>query len=1094
MRFLENAKKYILSYTITSSKVFFMLVKRAIMILLGLLLLMGPVTAYYADPTHGTGFSPSDSTKIWIIADTGQQNVIKLVAYNTTPGFVGPIINAPVAFSIDNPLLGTITPVSNTTDSNGVALCTFTVNATHPTSGTARITANVVSGETSGVTYHSILYWDQKIDHNVPYNAVFYYSNDGSVETVIPVTISLFDRWGNVVDNRFETEKSLPAHNITLHVNGPSPPNNCGFTDYGLVHDKTFNLDANGNVTVNITPATKPGWHYILMDSMGSIPEQMKLFDTVANGKPFSMTQSFSPDGSPYATVLADGTSKFTFYYSLYDKYGNPTQDQGVWINTSDGNILQTSMETTGQVWSTYGPKSFTGLYPINATAAGNTTLMCNKTVRFYNTTAVNIDMSANPQTMPSRDANSAIYSNISAKITDIMGNGVAGEVVTFTLHDMVNSPVSANETKNSSFSSSSKLWTTTATSDAQGYATVNLYPAKYAIATELGYQQQVSGTGIVTAAWKGNQTDIHLTWKNYPYLSAVVAVNPQKVKVGDSVNVSIKLNGDGWALVPKPSDVVLVTDLSGSMLDTMGTGTKLTATKTALKQFVALSNGKMYLSLASFANDPSGYSTQAMQLWNLQNSGTTPKPFDPYMDKSLMTAAYQQPNKWYGDARIDTDLTTDSPTLNNTIGNFTYTYGSYTYTGYGANGGTDLAGGLEAGLTELNTKGYAGHNMSIVIMTDGIANMAPVNSSFPLKAYIPSDYDGTGSTIAKTAAIKIASAIKADARNIKIYTIAFGSDADTATLTSIASPGCNYVASDATALSTVYQTIYGQVFTDASVDTDVALDMHNLIVNSNPVSAGNYFNYQYNTTTSPGSTMLDKYNKTPLGAINQHLVPGFDVSTGLPFPSIGPIIINQTDYWNDAAHPQQLAFNIGTIKLNETWQADFSLQVLKEGDIQVFGPASQVCFQNGAAGATFNNCMGLGNASFTASMNPTNLGVSENIIKISGLARTDGGLDDPVKGTLPVTWTTVYTGSSMITEEVSYIYNGGVPVRFDVKTLNPAAGDLNSPQISILNTDKLPPGGYTIQVHAFTNDATDTNECGPYSFTTQGRSFIKLE
>jgi len=309
-----------------------MIVKRAIMILLGLLLLMGQVTAYYASPP-GTSFLPSDPTKIWIIADVGQQNVIKLVAYNNTPGYVGPIENTQVAFGIDNPLLGTISPLSTSTDTNGEALCTFTVNSTHPTSGTARITADVISteGATGGATYHTILNWDQKIDHNVPYNAVFAYANEGDVESVIPVKISIFDRWDNRVDNK----RPAPTHQLTLHVNGPSPPNDCGFTDYGLVHDNKFDLDPNGEVSVSITPATKPGWHYILMDPMDSIPEQIKMFTTVANGVPFSMTQSFSPDGVPYATVLADGTSQFTFYYNLYDKYGNPTQNQWIWINTS---------------------------------------------------------------------------------------------------------------------------------------------------------------------------------------------------------------------------------------------------------------------------------------------------------------------------------------------------------------------------------------------------------------------------------------------------------------------------------------------------------------------------------------------------------------------------------------------------------------------------------------------------------------------------------------------------------------------------------------------------------------------------------------
>lgn len=653
------------------------------------------------------------------------------------------------------------------------------------------------------------------------------------------------------------------------------------------------------------------------------------------------------------------------------------------------------------------------------------------------------------------------------------MGNGVAGEVVTFTLHGVTDSPVSANETKNASFSSSSTVLTATAVSDVNGFATVKLYPAKFATTTEPGYNQQVTGTGTVTADWDGNQRDIQLTWKNYPYLSAVVAVNPQQVKVGDIVNVSIILTGDGWALVPPPADVVLVTDLSGSMGENMApSGTKITNAKAALKQFVALSNGKVNIALASYGNSPSP-SNEAMQLWNIQSANASAHPFNPY--GSVTDRASTKPsNTGASDAMIDRDLTTSSTNLNTTIGN------------YNDQASTDIAGGLNAGLQELNTKGYPGHNQTIVLMTDGIANMAPINATFPLKSYQPSDYNGGTDTsvIAKTAAINIATNIKN--QHIKIYTIGFGSDADTATLTAIASPGCYYTASDGTALAQVYTTIYGQVFTDASVNTVTSLDFGNLIVNNNPPAAGNYFSYIANTT-APGSTLLDKYNITPNGAINQHLSPGTDPVSGFPY-GIGPIIINQSDYYN--ANNQQLQFNIGTIKVNDTWKTDFQLMALKEGNIQIFGPDSKICFTNGNAG---NSCMALPNLSASISMNPLNLGVSQSTMTVVGLTRTDGGLTDLVKSTLPVTWTTNYNGKDLITEEVSYIHDNDPPVKFDVKTFDPTTGVI-PPMASTLDMETLPSGGYTIQVHAYTNDATNTAEVGPFSYTTVGRSFIKLQ
>ncbi len=266
--------------------------------------------------------------------------------------------------------------------------------------------------------------------------------------------------------------------------------------------------------------------------------------------------------------------------------------------------------------------------------------------------------------------------------------------------------------------------------------------------------------------------------------------------------------------------------------------------------------------------------------------------------------------------------------------------------------------------------------------------------------------------------------------------------------------------ATTAAALNDAYTKIAGDLRTEAGVNTRVSMDFGHLIVNGALVAPGSkIFDYVGDPVITgqapsmpPGSTMLDKYNKTPSGQINQHLVPGSDVD-GHPFTSVGPIIINQTNYWNTDPHKQNLSFNIGTVYVNETWEANFRLKVLESGNILVFGPQSQVCFTNGEDG---NSCMTLPNISVYSNMTPLNLGVAGTTINIVGLTRSDDGL---VKDTLPATWTTVYNGADQITEEVSYIHENDPPVKFDVKTLNPAF-DLVGSQSSLLNMEKLPPGG----------------------------------
>jgi hypothetical protein len=308
-----------------------------------------------------------------------------------------------------------------------------------------------------------------------------------------------------------------------------------------------------------------------------------------------------------------------------------------------------------------------------------------------------------------------------------------------------------------------------------------------------------------------------------------------------------------------------------------------------------------------------------------------------------------------------------------------------------------------------------------------------------------------------------------------------------------MSSPGCYNQSSSTATLSQVFQAILGKVQVDASVNTITSLDFGNLIVNNNPATTGHYFDYVSNTTSLPGSTMLDKYNTTPDGSIDQHLIAGYDPDNPLisltsivaPFSSTGPIIINQSDYYQN--NNQHLKFGIGTIKVNESWETNFQLKVLQEGNIQIFGPASQICFTDGSAG---NSCEGLGNLSFSSSMNAGNYGLSQTTISIVGLTRTDGGTGT---STIPVSWTTNYNGNSTITEEVNYIHDNDPPIKFDVKTIDPTAGPIPV-MMSTLDMEKLPSGGYKIQIHAYTNDASATTECGPYSYTTAGRSFIKLE
>jgi hypothetical protein len=1148
-----------------------MLVKRTILILLSLLILTGTVNAYYANPgpaaTHFV--NPVGPEVQWIIADIGQQNTITLVAYNTTYG--QPVKNTVIIFSVDDPSLGSMSPQTVMTDASGTATSNFIVNSTQPKSGTATVTAMIQSTEgpgNSGVSYATTLSWDQKIDHNNPNTAEFSYDTYGDVASVLPVSIVVTDRWGNLIDDRFEKAHTpaLPLHNLTLHINGPSPPNDCGFTDFDLVHDHEFSLDPNGELALNITSATKPGWHYILMDPMGNMPEQMKLFNTVSRNIPFSIAQVYDPDGDPYPTVYADTTHKFVFYYTVYDKYGTPTTDQNIKVMITsldrDEGVPQENTlisGANGQNWSSFGPKSFTNRYSINATTERNSTIWANKTVRFYSASPSNIDVSANPQSMPSFDANPNIYSNISAKVVDVMGNGVGGVEVSFAITGNTKDPADATVTTPSSFSKTSTVTTATATTDENGYATVKFYPGAFPKIHEAGYKEAATGTTTVTAIWDTNQRDVKLTWKNYPYLSAVVSVNPKQVQVGKTVNVSIKLNGDGWALYKYPIDVNLVLDRSGSMgwkIDgTTGTPTRLSIAQAAANNFI----GSM-----DTVQDRAG-------LWSYSSEGdvTNPaglqSPFGPVITavnglgptsatstregvKDAIADMIAHPNGNSKAVRAVIVMTdgdwnnAGSPLAHGTgwpANNSDYSFSgsnlepdNYRY--YDGLGGTltpyatSTCAVYSSTVCDAYTCGSSGSGT-------GLGCLAPYpyrsstgkckTSSSGTKVPTPFTVSGSPAAPSWCTASKFTCtqwgcdayvthvkstdgefteqnlSIYAKNHDIRLYFIFFaGTPTERAvtdlTIAAEATGGFYQRATTAAELDDAYEKIAGDLKTEAGVDTTATMDFGTLIVNNQlptDVTANPYFEYVGDPviatdmpTTWPGSTMLDKYNKTPNGAISQHLIPGFDES-GDPFTDIGPIIINQTNTWNTA--PQKLHFNIGTVNVNETWEADFRLKVLREGNILIFGPSSSIDFNNGNAGAS---TMTMPNLSLSATMNQINYGLGQSNIDVIGLARTSTG---EVKGTLPVAWTMTYNGLSTntITEEVSYIRDSDPPVRFAI--LTGTAGDLTGHiQTATLNTEKLPPGGYTIQIHAYAVDATVTKYCGPYTYSTQGRSFIKLE
>ncbi len=265
-------------------------------------------------------------------------------------------------------------------------------------------------------------------------------------------------------------------------------------------------------------------------------------------------------------------------------------------------------------------------------------------------------------------------------------------------------------------------------------------------------------------------------------------------------------------------------------------------------------------------------------------------------------------------------------------------------------------------------------------------------------------------------------------------------------------------------------------------------MDFGSIIVNDQLDTSGEVFAYVADPETDGitdtfaaypanlGSTMVRKYNET------DELIPGSGYS------QVGPLWDNMTPYWNTN---NQLYFDVGEVKLKETWETNFRMRVLKEGSISLMGPNSIVTFTDvyGVGGSTLK----LENlSSFTATQSTVFTGATWQTITISDLKRTDtaDGMGD-LTSTVPITWTTDYSGFRPVTHDVYFIHDYDPPVRFDQIV---TTGTGQHTLFSQLDMTTLQPGGYQIQVHAHAADAEATDTIGPWSYNTQTRAFIKLE
>lgn len=850
----------------------------------------------------------------WLVANGVDNCVLTLEIGNYTNATMDGYL---VEFSVNNSVFGSLNPVSSYTVNNKTST-TFT---TKTKSGTALITGKVFykindadpNEEFKNRSFDYTIY----IDHDTPYlipagGVILPSGGEATVGSNVTVGVQMKDAHGNVVDNR--REKMDPpirdAEKVRFSITGS--PSGTGYFSPERVENIDIQVNETGWAVTTYRMDERPGPNILKFEPLTSVPDIKRTIMGLANGIPCYLNSTIYP----FEYVPADGESFFSILYTVQDEFHNGLQVTALAINTTLGENYVFYTNSTGQIGMKYGPKSEIGEVLITATTPGNSTLIVSDLVRFVNLTANQMIFTATPQSMASYDARPGV-STLYAYVLDQEGNPVAGERVKFTIVDKwCDKPATCNVTEQPSLQNGTinlvdSVWETT---DEQGLAKVYLKPVSFNVDENAPpYDPAATSHCIVHADW----TDINgthvirpltFTFKNYPYLSAVTSVSKTRVNVTDTVDVTLTLKGDGFMLIPKPIDVMMVVDRSGSMDESdMEDGMKrITALINAASNFVDEINiSAEYttnrVGLLPYSSDiywyryrdlTTNYGAIKYQISKLTPSGYTGSRF------ALKTAIDKM------NAFPNSDPRTIRAIVFMTDGDFNY-YGDPLARGYGFNSANP--GNSSYGNTYYRWTNTYIDRHTVFSGLDGQTKVwnSNVNTNQNMSNYAKNN-------------------------NLKIYTISFSSDVNRTSDTWMvmenlanATGGKHFHANSAAELNDVYAQIAGELRTKAGVNTTSYLDFQNITVKNATVAGAEAFEYVYDDGQS---TFWKKY-KT-----------GSETT-----PYLSGTIDDTTNWTTNHA----LNFDVGNIEVNDNWQVTFRLRVLTDGDIHVFGNNSLITFDD---------------------------------------------------------------------------------------------------------------------------------------------------
>ncbi|MDD1652614.1 MAG: VWA domain-containing protein, partial [Methanomicrobiales archaeon] len=853
--------------------------------LIGMLLLVSSAEA--AVPHHMT-ITGDD----WMIADDMDTSPITVMVLDAN-NF--PVSGAQVTFQVESSW--ELTTQTGSTGSTGTAATTLDRTKT---SGTALVTVTAQKIEDSQMVTIQDTYL-QKIDHTRPLTLTPLYDGEVTVGSIVPISVILSDLYGNPCDNR-----RLPE-TLTFSSSSLEP----AFWD-GNSYQASMEVPTNESGIAAVSfRVDRVGANYVIVRGPDPIPALTVSITGIADGFPTSIQQWVMPGGNPYPSVIADGSSKFLLTYILYDRFGFPAGNRQIDFTTSipaEGTIRKTT-NSDGVVQFEYGPKLAVGLFAVTAVAVDSPIVTSTQTLEFVSGEPVAMMLTANPQSMASRDWSDTITSTVMARVVDVKGNPVQGQTVTFRLTqvDTGSYLVTRDPAIESGSTYVEDLDVDIAVpTGVDGIARVTFHPG--AFSTDRSnplWSSAAGGAATVQATWSGVPKTIQMAWKNYPYLSVETAV-PDRVFRNGEADIMVRIRGDGWALQPDPIDVVLVTDRSGSML--YDDPDRMYSVREAAKLFV---------------EEMEKSSSNAVGLVSFGRNGYISRPgYNSGISLSEIDNTYQYPTTYSDYATLDRPLGTDLDAVKLDLERMVPDYA------------TPMRRGLKVAIEEMMANHRQETVQAIVLLSDGDYNYygdplargagswtSPTLYSSPQLSYYPFSGLGTGPQSNQNMSQY------AHSHGIRIYTIAYGTQVTSTgreALRRLAeTSGGKYFEASSSNINDVYIAIAGELRNEAGIGTSMDLDFNNVEVNTEIPPIAEVFEYVHYDLKS---TKIHSYIDSETNVVND-------------------TVIDQTDDWT-ADHT--LHFSIGTIQLNQVWEANYTLKVLKEGQIRIFDSASTIRFNNG--------------------------------------------------------------------------------------------------------------------------------------------------